>query len=159
MSTTQQLAARMTEKASENLIANIEAMPTDKQAWKPLDAGRSALSQVQECAVINPFFGAILRDRAVPNMPWNEYEARCAALDTAAKATSALVEATAGLVAAIEAFPDNELQNTITLPFGEGMTMTYAQVLFASYWNMVYHTGQIAYIQTLYGDTQMYGKP
>jgi len=32
-------------------------------------------------------------------------------------------------------------------------------VMFGAYWNMTYHEGQIAYIQTLYGDRAMHGMP
>ncbi len=159
MSSTKQAAAMMTAKASENLAANIEAMPADKQDWKPVEGTRSALSQIQECAVINPFFASILRDRAVPEMKPGEYEATCARLDTVKKAVGALSEATKGLVAAIEAFPEELLGDSITLPFGPGLPMTFEQVMFAAYWNMTYHQGQIAFIQTMYGDHEMHGKP
>lgn len=156
MSEIQSAAARMSRAAAETLAANLEAVPAEKQDWRPLDAGRSALSQVQECAVINAFFAAILRTRAVPEM---EYEARTAALGTAEKALAALRASGAELGEVIEAFPTEDLGGTIVLPFGPGMTMTYGQVMFAAYWNMTYHEGQIAYIQTLYGDTAMHGMP
>lgn len=151
------IATKMTLKAVEDLRANLEAMPPDKQVWRPLDCGRSALDQVQECAVINGFFASILRDRTVPDMDWGAYKAACAALDTPEKALAALDESGKALQAAIEAFPDNKLADSITLPFAEGMVTTFAEIMFAAYWNMTYHTGQIAYIQTLYGDTEMHG--
>jgi hypothetical protein len=37
-----------------------------------------------------------------------------------------------------------------------GAKMTFAELLFLNYWNLVYHQGQIAYIQTLYGDREMH---
>lgn len=157
MNPIKQAAARMTGNAAENLRINLEAMPADKQVWRPLDAGRSALELVQECAVINGFFASILRDQAVPDMQWDAYKAACAALDTADKATEALTANADQLVAAIEAFPEDRLEASVTLPFHEGMVMTFAQIMFAAYWNMTYHTGQIAYIQTLYGDNEMHG--
>ncbi len=159
VSTIKQAASMMSLKAVENLRINFEAMPADRQDWKPLDLGRSALDQVQECAVINGFFASILRDREAPAMDWGAYKAACAALDTPDKAVNALTESGSVLAAAIEAFPEDKLAETVTMPFAEGMVMTFAQVMFAAYWNMTYHTGQIAYIQTLYGDNEMHGKP
>ena len=158
MSTIKQIASSMSLKAVEDLRINLEAMPADKQDWRPLDLGRSALSLVQECAVINGFFATILRDQAVPAMDWGAYKAACAALDTPEKATAALTESGTALAAAIEAFPEDRMAETVTMPFAEGMVMSFAQVMFTAYWNMTYHTGQIAYIQTLYGDNEMHGK-
>ncbi|NLI00558.1 MAG: DinB family protein [Chthonomonadales bacterium] len=157
MNPLKQAAAHMCTTAAQNLRINLEAMPADKQVWRPLDKGRSALEQVQECAVINGFFASILRDQAVPEMQWDAYKAACAALDTAEKAAEALSASAKQLVADIEAFPEDRLDATVTLPFHEGMVMTFAQIMFAAYWNMTYHTGQIAYIQTLYGDNEMHG--
>jgi hypothetical protein len=158
MGTTKQVAAKVTAKATETLVINIEAIPADKQDWKPLDAGRSALSQIQECAIVGPFFAAILRDKAVPEMKDGEYEAACAKLDTVEKAVAALREGTGKLVAAIEAFPEDCLGDTIRMPFGPGFDATFEEIMFMAYWNMTYHEGQLAYIQTLYGDRDMHGK-
>ncbi len=157
MTTIKPAASSMSITAAENLRINFEAMPGDKQDWKPLDLGRSALDQVQECAVINGFFTGILRDQAVPPLDWGAYKAACAALDTPDKATTALTDSAKALAAAIEAFPEDKMDDTVTMPFAEGMVMTFGQVMFAAYWNMTYHTGQIAYIQTLYGDNEMHG--
>ena len=157
MSTTKELAVRMNRSAIKSLAANLDAMPADKQAWKPLDLGRTALNQVQECAVINPWFAGILANRAVPEMDGGAYGAAIAALDSADKAMAALIASADTLAAAIEAFPDDLLHETVTLPFGKGMVMTFEEIMLAPYWNMVYHQGQIAYVQTLYGDTDMHG--
>lgn len=156
MGTVQEAAARMNRYAAEMLARNLNAMPPDKQTWSPLDKGRAALSQVQECAVINLFFATILRDMAVPEMSWTEYEAECAALDTQEKAVAALAGSVETLVSAIEGFSSERLAESVTLPFGGGMPMTFEEVMFAGYWNMVYHQGQVAFIQTLYGDSEMH---
>lgn len=147
-----------TRKAAETLAANLSAMPDDRQDWRPLDAGRSALDQVQECAVINDFCAAILRDRKTPEgWSYDSYKAECAKLDTPAKAVQALGEATERLAAAITAFPSDALEIEVKLPFGDDFRASFLRVILMPYYNMVYHTGQIAYIQTLYGDTQMHG--
>ena len=42
------------------------------------------------------------------------------------------------------------------MPWGDGMTETLANVMLHHFWNIVYHEGQIAYIQTIYGDREMH---
>ncbi len=61
------------------------------------------------------------------------------------------------LAEVILAVPDSALDDVISLPFAEGMTMSRAEVMMMTYWNYVYHTGQVAYIQRLYGDVEMHG--
>ncbi len=156
MSTVQQLAAKLTQDATDSLARIVKATPADKQEWKPLDEGRTVLSQLQECATAPVFFAKILRDRAVPPMEEGAFERALAELDTVEKALAALDVNTADLLGVMGAFPDEQLAATIVMPWGGGMPMTFEQLLFMTYWNVVYHYGQIAYIQTLYGDREMH---
>ena len=57
---------------------------------------------------------------------------------------------TQALVAAVRGFPEDKLSETIVLPFGPGMTKTFAQMFEMPNWNMAYHEGQINYIKNLY---------
>ena len=52
--------------------------------------------------------------------------------------------------------PDERLSNTKWLPYNGGRDHTFLEMLDYVRWNCNYHTGQIAYIQTLYGDKEMY---
>jgi hypothetical protein len=36
------------------------------------------------------------------------------------------------------------------------MTWKVADVILSPYWQLVYHTGQVNYIQTLYGDRELH---
>lgn len=157
MGSVQEMAVEITLGAAKTVAANLQGMPADKQTWQPLDMGRTALSQVQECAVMNRFFTATLRDRQAPELAWEQYKAECAALETADKAIEALHASTEEFVGVAAAVPDGTLQDRISMPFAEGLTMSVREVMFSPYWNMTYHQGQIAYIQTLYGDREMYG--
>ena len=47
---------RMTEHVTNELFKIARAMPVDRQTWKPLENGRSALEQLQECAQTPLFF-------------------------------------------------------------------------------------------------------
>lgn len=153
MPTIQQLAATLHREVAETLQRNALAVPEDKVTWKPLDTGRSVLSQIGECAVITGFMAQVLTLRAVPPFDMDGYYARLNALDTLDKALAALKEGTDAYIAAIEAFPTEELDTLLAMPWSPE-PQPFAQVLFAPYWNSAYHTGQIGYIQTLYGDTK-----
>lgn len=156
MATIQQLAAKMNRNVAEQLIRNAQAMPPEKALWSPLDLGRSALSQVAECAVIAGFSVQTLSARAVPPFDPAEFGAMMAQFDTLDKAIEALQASTERLVEAIEAFPSEELDTLVTMPYASE-PMSWAEVMLGGhYWNTVYHIGQIAYIQTLYGDAKMY---
>ena len=57
------------------------------------------------------------------------------------------------LAAAVAAFPAEKLSDELELPWG---TMSFLQCIGYAYWNMMYHYGQIGYIQTMYGDTEFH---
>ena len=51
---------------------------------------------------------------------------------------------------------DDDLKKTKWLPYNGGRDHTYLEMMDYPRWNCTYHLGQIAYIQTLYGDKEMY---
>lgn len=67
---------------------------------------------------------------------------------------SLLARNTERLIAAIQALPEEAMPTQVTLPFGAGGDWTLAEIMQGHYWNATYHTGQINYIQTLYGNMQ-----
>lgn len=106
---------------------------------------------------MNGYFATIIRDRKAPEWNWDAYTAACAKLDTAEKAIEGLQAATEELCAEIQAVPESDLECRVNLPFAEGFSATLREIFFFPYWNMTYHQGQLAYIQTLYGDMEMHG--
>lgn len=151
MITINQIAAKLNRDSSESLIRNIEAMPVDKAEWKALELGRSALNQVQECAVIAKMFADTFSNHAIPAMEDDAFGKSMSELDTVAKAVAALRANTENLVKAIEAFPAESLEEPVQLPW-EQTPNTFAAIMFTNYWNSTYHEGQINFIQTLYSD-------
>ena len=151
----QTIAANGTREVAAGLERTFLAMPADKQTWKPLDAGRSALEQVAECAVINGWAAQIFRDRVMPELNTGTYQGACAALDSADKAVAALRANTESLVSAIESVPDDALGVQIQFPWDD-RPGTLAEAMLMAYWNLTYHIGQVNYVQTLYGDKQMH---
>lgn len=151
----QAVMAKQTREVAAGLERTFSAMPADRQAWKPMDTGRSALHQIAENAVINSWVAQVVRDRAVPPFDGEEYGKACGALDTAGKALAALRSGTDSLVSAIESLPDSALDAQVQFPWDTAPS-TFAEAMLVAYWNMTYHIGQINYIQTLYGDNEMH---
>lgn len=151
---TKKTVIAMTERAIAGFFAHVDKMPADKVEWKPLDQGRSALNQAQECALCPMWAVDLLNDRKPPE--WTEelmaeFGRQMAALDSIDKCKAAAQANMEKYKAAVEAFPDADWAETLQLPWDE-KPFTYMAIAMIPYWNLTYHTGQVCYIQTLYGD-------
>lgn len=155
----QDSAIEMTRQAIDDLFRVTRAMPADKLEWKPLEAGRSALEQLQECAQAPSWFAPLLVNKVFPDFdPEQMKKAREASSQwkTIDECERVCRENSEKLFDVIRDFPDADLPVTIHLPFGGGMDRSLRQVILFHHWNLVYHLGQINYIQTLYGDMEMH---
>lgn len=154
--TVQEFIAGETERAMEALLHQVKRLPGDKVDWQPNGEGRSALDQLQECAVIATYYPSVLGSLKAPEIDAAEmarFNKRKAELDTVEKAESALRESTGLAVAAIRAVLDADLDKEMSF-FGP-FPWKVASVMNAHAWNMHWHTGQVCYIQTLLGDKEM----
>jgi uncharacterized damage-inducible protein DinB len=114
---------------------------------------------MREVALSGSWFQPIIENRRAP--AFDGHAAREAArLRRANRTLDECIETarrgTSSLCTAIVSFPDGELETEIFLPFAGGITMTMADVLLLHYQNMVYHNGQINYIQLMLGDADMH---
>lgn len=155
MSLFQKLFANKVREEAQYIVKHVQAMPPDKQTWKPLDNGRSALDMLQECAQFNRQFAKMIAQRSA--LEWNQEDAAAlkAECDTVEKAMERFQKETESLAEAIAAFPTEHLEDQVALPWDPHPT-AFANAITMPYWNMVYHLGQICYIQTLYGDQNYY---
>lgn len=142
----------MTQRAVNDLIDAVRAIPAEKVNWSPGGKGRSALHQLREVTVSATILksmmdgeGAMsqqLHDEAVRHLHDSEHEDLDLAIAEARFASAELCNSLAN-------FPDERLEDEIVLPFGAGISMTMADCLALCYWNATYHTGQINYILSL----------
>ena len=146
MMTIQEYDAAAIEKSAGDLVQAALALPEDKRDWQPLGKGRSALSQLAECAVMGTLAAKIVRAGAYQESLMAEWSEMLPALDTPDKAITQLREGAAALAAAVREAPEADLGNEIALPWA---TVTLAQFFLMPLWNMSYHEGQINYIGTL----------
>lgn len=148
---------RLTDKAAADFERALDGLPEDKLEWKVLDAGRTALDQYQEIAQSPTYVIPILKNKSMGDFnPESFQKIRQERADwTKADCKRILRENLDKFYEVVRNYPDEDLTVEIDLPFAEGMRQSMADIMAYPYWNLSYHLGQIAFIQTLYGDWQM----
>ncbi len=145
--TIQEGLAALASEAIDTLFRTAKPMPEDKLSWKPAETSRSAIELVKECSTILIPIAGLLNTGEMGEM--NEGKGLKSLAEYEEIACSGIKE----LVTAIRAFPEERMQETLDLPWGK---MSYMDIMAYSYWNTMYHVGQISYIQTMYGNKDMY---
>ncbi len=127
-----------------------------------MDSGRPVLNQAVECVFANMRWAATIRHRVFTDVPTDVYQAIKTSFREDIEAgdwrgetvTRKLREVTQELAEAIQGVSDSELALSISTPPPDPQTYLLVDCFNHPYWNMVYHLGQINYIQTLLGDRQ-----
>jgi uncharacterized damage-inducible protein DinB len=146
---------QFTRSAQTMMSNDLKAIPQEQLCVSPGGCARDALNLVAECAMVNGFVSRFLQTGSFERPPAEDRQAHLASFDTAEKALSYLEQETNHLVAAIEAVDENTLGDVIeTTPLGRPMTRFAIAQLPAVH--MMYHDGQLNYIQTLHGDDKMH---
>lgn len=144
----------ITERASRLLANDLNALPKEKQNARPDGCARAPLHIVAECAAVNNMIARLLKGEAFQRPSPEEREAFLKSFDTAEKAVSFLEQETQTLLAAFETLDESTLGEETDSPLGRPMTRFAIAELPAVH--MMYHDGQLNYIQTLYGDDKMH---
>lgn len=142
------------ERAHTRLVHLLSFVPDDKLTWAPSPSSRSSLRLVAHCAASNAFFTKVIKNGLPQPMPTPEEFFRGlsegeATVATREEALALLEGTTADLRRAIDALTAIELDATPDSPFGP---------LPMSFWleqtgeHLAYHAGQLAYMQTIWGD-------
>lgn len=153
----QDYVADMTEWAVGNFYRNVKRVPSDKLEWKVLDTGRSVLDQAREVARSPLWTIPLLRDKvADPYDPEKvaRAKAEAEAWTTVDQCEDAHLKNLGPLLEVIRGLSDEDLSLRVPVPFAPEPVPLSAILMF-HYWNVVYHQGQILFIQTLYGDHEM----
>lgn len=148
-----------TQKAADEFFRYALAVPSEKLDWKPLDAGRSVLDQAREVAKCADWtYELIGTDKPFEfdESKMAEQKVEMDEWSTAAECQRACNEKLARLFELYRGLPDARLVDTKWLPFDGGRDFTVAEMMEYPRWNFNYHLGQVAYVQTLYGDKDMH---
>ena len=133
------------------LFDTVKAMPTEKLTWKPAPTSRTVVDLLNEFISTIPGSADMLTARTMnPDFVSGFKEG---VERTVAEYESDIRAATKTLYAAMRAFPESDFTHKLSLPWGD---MSFLDIMSYPYWNLMYHIGQINYIQTLYGDTDMH---
>ena len=115
----------MTQRAVETLFRTARAVPADKLTWKPLDNGRTALDQLQECAQVPLFFKTILEQKKAPEgvdeKYFEEARKRRQQWNTLEECERKCLDHSKQLCDVIAKLSDQDLQAKVKLPFAGGV--------------------------------------
>jgi hypothetical protein len=148
-----------TQKAADEAFRYAKTVPADKAEWKPLDSGRSVLDQARELAKCPVWAYSIVSGAELPQMTDEARAAMKAEMEQWKTAEQCQAECNTQLAKLFELFrglSDERLKETKWLPFDGGRDFTVAEMMDYPRWNFTYHLGQVAYVQTLYGDAEMH---
>ena len=136
------------EKTRVELVTALLRLPEDKRNWSPMGSARTALDMVAECAILHGTTAGVIRNRAFdPSFDFGKFGADKAALAEDWPKLQALLESNAAAIsAAIMEVPDEDLNQSIAMPWGP---MPLADLIAYPYWNMSYHLGQINYLASM----------
>ena len=136
------------EKTRVELETAVIRLPEDRRNWSPMGTARTALDMVAECALLHATTAGVIRNRAFdPAFDFGKYGEEKAALAQDWPKLQLLLQAnSATIAAAISEVPDQDLDQSISMPWGP---MALADIIAYPYWNMSYHLGQINYLASM----------
>lgn len=150
--TARQAALVATLRAKDDLVRAARSLPADRLGWRPQPHAPSAVSIVAHCAAANLFFAAVIGSLPLPYRTEDERRQAIASCTTLEQAESFLNRSVTAFCDALVALPEGRLAEQVAMPWGERMP------LYAGLWqatqHMLYHEGQINYIQLLLGDDE-----
>jgi uncharacterized damage-inducible protein DinB len=154
--TIQQHILNVTRQVAEDFFRYVEATSPERLDWSPSDVGQSVISMAREIAVTPSWAYDVTagvqptdEERAAGNFEMRSWKnlAKCREeFETRFEIWSTLVLS----------MTDEQLDQKIFLPFNGGRDHTHLELLEYPRWNITYHLGQVAYIQTLYGDNEVH---
>jgi len=149
----------VTRNAAEESFRYANKVPADKWDWMPLDGGRSVMDICRELAVCPTWALDTINNKDLSE--WTEEDAAKARAEanqwkTPEDCYEICKQRLEELFTLYRSLSEERLAETKWLPYEGGRDFTMAEMMDYPRWNFNYHTGQIAYIQTLYGDKEMY---
>ena len=154
----QDIIVKENNAATKAFFDAVRKVPADKLEWKPGEDARNVLSIAKEVALSTGWPMGLLTPGAkldfTPEV-MAEHEKQLNALNNLEDCEAKAQAGVSALNSAVANIPDEHLDQTAHLPFGESHDWPIYEVAGVYAWNARYHTGQINYIQTLYGDKSM----
>ncbi len=137
-----QLLSDTVKWAGKNFSYNLGFIADDKLGWKPAPEAKSALEIAAEVTSVLNMFTALLQKQPPPEAP---------VFSTREEAQTAVEKASADYALLLLSLGDNDLIGEMQLPYGP---MAKARAIALPVADTLHHHGQIAYLQTMLGDTE-----
>ena len=151
------LIIKVTEDSCDMFWRFARAVPSERVLWKASEDSRTALELCQECAQAPKWSEGMLRIRAIPDDlgDWQAILSEREGWTTVEACEAESRSRTESLIAAIREFPESAMEQTLFLPF-TGKDHPFWDIMMYPHWNFTWHTGQVAYLQTMWGDKDMH---
>lgn len=128
-------------------------VPADKAGWKPDSKTKSAKEILEHIAAANSGFAMIIQGQS-SGLKLNKADRKDIAIQTKDLKEAIQAVKTSGdkLSQAIGSLNDAQLREKRTMPWGEEWEMP--RLLVTASTHLSYHWGQLAYLQTMWGDLE-----
>ncbi len=153
------LIIQMTELVQRHFLTLLRETSPEKLDWQIHENGRSMIQIAREVAQSPVIVALILRQRGVEFYDAEtglEFLRDRQTMETLQDCENELEQNWNVLREEILALPDELLEHKICLRNRPGRPYSMLEVMAFHHWNTLYHLGQVAYIQTLYGDQEMH---
>jgi uncharacterized damage-inducible protein DinB len=140
--TVMEALARQVTWACANIAANLDFIPADRLEWKPAPTAKSALEIVNHCTHVLHRMSRVLEAGPLAQVGF-------APAADVRSAQEALTASAGHYAEMLRNAPEEELRRVI--PF-RSREFTFAEVAAMPVADMLWHLGQMAYLQTLLGD-------
>ena len=144
-------AAGLTQMMTKELLVALQYTPDDKLDWVPMGAAKTPRAIIVECAAGYKWLAAELRGEQNAAAAWEGTKAED--FPTREALTELITAGEAEMLAAIDALTDEQLEEKRQVFWGEE---TLRDLMWMGVIHTNYHVGQLNYIQTLWGDTEMH---
>ena len=153
----QDFVADAARNAAAEAFRYAKQVPAEKLVWSP-EGGRTVLSICRELAHTPTWcMSAFNSDpKAWDASTMEGYKQKELAWTTVEACEAEFNRAFEAVDTFFRGMSDDDLKKTKWLPFNGGRDHTWLEMTDYPRWNATYHLGQIAYIQTLYGDKEIY---
>lgn len=148
-----QALTELENDGADALWRSVHAMPKEKLDWKTAETARTARDVIEEIVMTTGYSAELISSQRMPEMGSVESKAGKSDKKDMAELEKDHRANIKKYLEAVKNFPVEDLLKTLDLPWGK---MTFLQCIAYPYWNMIYHWGQINYIQTMYGDKEMH---
>lgn len=143
----------------EYFLRNFSHVPDDKLEWTPMPTAKSAIRIAAHTALYAGRFASMIRDRKLPipedlNAWLAERDAEEVAITSREEMERVFREGTAEVLAALDTMKPEELE--ISLDSSQGWSMPMKQLVGLPGFHATLHAGQIDYLQTCWGDQEVY---